>query len=203
VTEDDLKLESGRRKAQGLRTDSVIAREEAAVARVANSDGRSGDVGSLHHVIRTALKQRFGLNVSATATRQLKDAAIQFLRDRTALRDQPTPNLALVPRAAVSLGKWGEMRLEQVLEGNGKKPSKAFKTSLGYRKIDRLVNRIAHEAKGGIDVKLDNKMRTQILKDAELIQRGKFNGVHWHFFQGAEPEVLKFLEQNGIDYSIY
>lgn len=153
--------------------------------------------------MRAALKQRFGSNVAAVPGPQLKEATIQFLRNRTAFRDQGIPNFALVPRAAVTLGKWGEMRLTQVLNGAGMKPSTRLKTSLTHREIDRLLHGIAHESKGGIDVKLNDKTRTQILKDAELVRNSKVDGAYWHFFQGVQPDVLQFLEQNGIGYSIY
>lgn len=56
----------------------------------------------------------------------LKEAATQFLRDRDGMQGIPISNRALIPKAAVSLGKWGEMRLEQVLKGRGKKAIEAI-----------------------------------------------------------------------------
>ena len=110
---------------------------------------------------------------------------------------------ALVPKATAPLGEWGEARLAQVLEGSGFKPSKPFVTSLGRRFVDRLVNGVAHEAKAGLNVSLTSSIRTQVLKDAELIETGTLEGAQWHFFQGAEPELLEFLEQNGIGYTLH
>jgi hypothetical protein len=203
VSPDEMTAELNRRQTQGLRTDPATIREEAAIARVMNSDGRTGFVGGFHNVISTALNQRFGFNVPAMARPQLKEAAVQFLRNRTILPSTPTSNLAVVPRAAVTLGKWGEMRLDQILGDTGVKPLKPFSTDIGRRVIDRLLKGIAHESKAGINVKLTNKIRTQILKDVELIKDGEIRGAHWHFFQGAQPDVLKFLEENGIGYTIY
>lgn len=110
---------------------------------------------------------------------------------------------ALVPKAASSLGRWGETRLAQVLGGAGEKPGKAMATSLGNRFVDRMFDGIAHEAKAGLNVELTSTIRKQILKDAELIGVGQIKGARWHFFQGAKQETLNFLTQNGIQYSLY
>jgi hypothetical protein len=199
----ELTAELNRRKALGLRTDPAIVQEGAAIARVTNLDGRDRIVENFHNAIRREIGIRFGLNLPRTAKPQLKEAVIRFLGDRDGLRGVPISNHALIPKAAVTLGKWGETRLRQVLNETGKKPSKPSKTSLSYRFPDRVFNRIAHESKGGLNVKLTSKIRTQILKDADLIRITKFKAVHWHFFQGAQPDVLKFLEENGIGYTIY
>jgi ribosomal protein L15 len=98
---------------------------------------------------------------------------------------------------------WGETRLKQYLGGAGFKPSKGFKTSLGIRFVDRLVGRVAHESKAGVDVKLDSKIRKQVEKDVELIETGQVDAVHWHFWQGATRELLDFLEENNIGYTLH
>jgi hypothetical protein len=110
---------------------------------------------------------------------------------------------AIVPRNPVGLGKWGEARLAQDLGFSGVKPSTAFKTRLGNRYVDRLVNGIAHEAKAGINVGLTPFIRTQVLKDADLIATGKVRGVVWHFYQGVKQELLDFLKDNGIQYVVH
>jgi RHS repeat-associated protein len=110
---------------------------------------------------------------------------------------------ALVPRGARRLGEWGEARLAAVLRDAGVKPAKPFATSLGPRYVDRLVDGVAHEAKGGIDVRLNSKIQRQIDKDVELIASGQVRGAHWHFFQGADPELLTELRRNGIDYTVH
>jgi hypothetical protein len=107
-----------------------------------------------------------------------------------------------VPASAKSLGEWGETLLAQVL-GNAGDPHVYFRTSLGGRYIDRLVNGIAHEAKAGINVSLTSSIQNQIRKDAELIARGRIQGAHWHFFQGVEQAVLDFLTQHGISYTVH
>jgi len=199
VTLDEKAKAFKRRQDQGLPTDSASILEEAALGRLMNSDGRTGIAGHLHNVIRAGIKQKFGFNVPVAATLQLKEAMTQFLRNRTA----PPPGLGLPPKGMIPLGKWGEAWLSHVLKGAGTKPSSPFKTSFTYRFPDRVFNKIAHESKAGLNVKLNDRIRMQILKDADLIRLKKFDAVHWHFFRGAQPDVLKFLEQNGIGYTIY
>jgi RHS repeat-associated protein len=116
----------------------------------------------------------------------------------------PNTSRALVPKGSRSLGRWGETRLLQELNGQGFKPSRSLPTSLGPRFPDRLLDGISHEAKGGLNVKLNPKIERQILKDAELIQEGVLKGAHWHFFQGASPDVIEFLQRfNGITFTVY
>ena len=66
-----------------------------------------------------------------------------------------------------------------------------------------ISSRITHEAKGGLNVKLTRFVERQILKDAELIQSGQIRGAHWHFFQGAQSDVLELLTKYRIDYTVY
>jgi hypothetical protein len=110
---------------------------------------------------------------------------------------------SLVPSAPAQLGKWGEARLALDLAEKGEKPAKAFKTTLGKRYVDRLVDGIAHEAKAGINVQLTSSIKTQVLKDAELIATGQLDGAVWHFYQGASQELLDFLTANGIQYVVH
>jgi hypothetical protein len=105
--------------------------------------------------------------------------------------------------APVPLGKWGEIRLKQVLGGRGFKPKSPMQTSLGKKYHDRIVEQIAHEAKAGLDVGMTSTIGQQALKDAELIARDKIRGAHWHFFQGAKKELLDFLTAHGIQYTVH
>ncbi len=114
-----------------------------------------------------------------------------------------TAGNALVPKATAALGQWGEARLAQVLGGAGYKPANALMTSLGRRFVDRLVDGVAHEAKAGVNVGLNSTVRTQIAKDVELMSANDIKGAHWHFFQGAEPELLEHLEANGIKATVH
>jgi hypothetical protein len=116
---------------------------------------------------------------------------------------RPQESTGLVPSAPEEMGRWGEMRLKLVLGGKGFKPKSPFKTSLTKRYIDRIVDRVEHEGKAGVNVGLTSTIRTQALKDAELIKTGKIKGAHWHFFQGAQQDVLDFLAGLGIDYTVY
>ena len=108
---------------------------------------------------------------------------------------------ALVPKGAKPLGDWGETRLKHLLGGQGDKAN--FGTSLGRREIDRLVDGVAHESKAGVNVTLNSKIRKQVLKDKELIDERVIEGAHWHFWQGADRELLDFLTQNGIKYTVH
>ena len=110
---------------------------------------------------------------------------------------------ALVPKATTSLGRWGEARLQQFLGGAVEKNTKPIATSLGKRVPDYLVDGVAYEAKAGHNVGLTSTIRKQILKDAEMIREGTVVGVQWHFFQGAQKEVLDFLTENGIKYTVH
>jgi hypothetical protein len=72
-----------------------------------------------------------------------------------------------------------------------------------YRKIDALdADGIAHEAKYTIN---KTEARQEIIKDVELIKKGKVKGVVWHFFRNTKtghldltPSLRKALELNGI-----
>ena len=108
-----------------------------------------------------------------------------------------------MPNAAVELGKWGEVRLKQVLGGRGFKPKSPIKTSLSRPYIDRIVDRLAHEAKAGVNVGLNSTTRMQALKDAELVAKDRIKAAHWHFFQGAQKELLDFLTTLGIQYTVH
>ncbi len=66
-----------------------------------------------------------------------------------------------------------------------------------------MVERIAHEAKAGINVRLTGNIRNQALKDAELVETGTIKGAHWHFFQGAQKELLDFLTGLGIQHTMH
>jgi hypothetical protein len=123
------------------------------------------------------------------------------------LTPKPAPKSStgtgLVPAPPVELGKWGEARLRVYFGGRGFKPTKAYKTSLGNRYIDWFLDNVAHEAKAGINVTLGAKIRKQALKDAELVASGKVDAAHWHFFQGADKELLDFLGSLGIRYTVH
>jgi hypothetical protein len=104
---------------------------------------------------------------------------------------------ALIPKAATSLGRWGEARLGSLLGGVAKN-AKPLGTSIGKRVNDFIVDGIAYEAKAGVNVGLTSSIRTQILKDAELIATKQISGAEWHFYQGVQQEVLDFLASNRI-----
>jgi RHS repeat-associated protein len=102
-------------------------------------------------------------------------------------------------------GKIGETFLKTL----GGRSQVYFGTSRGGRHIDQLVNRIAHESKVG-RMSLTKKIREQILKDAELIAKGKVDGSVWHFFTspvtqkgGPTGPLRDFLTKNGIGIVIH
>lgn len=93
-------------------------------------------------------------------------------------------------------GKEGEEELARLVGGDSQQYKK---TSLGRRFIDQLSpDNIAHESKVGYTT-LTQRVKTQILKDAELIKTEEINGAHWHFFTsgvtgkgGASQQLLDF-----------
>jgi hypothetical protein len=111
---------------------------------------------------------------------------------------------ALPPNGATPLGNWGEGRLRKFL-GLAEDVKKAkFWTSDGWRTFDApIIDRIAHESKAGVNVKLTAPIRRQILKDKWLIENGDIAGAHWHFWQGADQGLLDFLTENGIDFTVH
>ena len=149
------------------------------------------------------IRSRVLVNIQANRAATLDIANGLATMEARAAAKTPTETLALVPKGTRSLGQWGEARLAQVLGGAGVKPAKPFSTDLGSRYVDRLVNGIAHESKAGLNVRLTSSIELQILKDAELIQAGRVQGAHWHFFQGAQPDVLEVLTKHGIGYTVY
>ncbi len=99
----------------------------------------------------------------------------------------------------------GEKALAEFLKNEGKA---TFETSLGRRIVDNLVRTsddvIANESKVG-RVGMKAFVRNQILKDAELLERGEISAAAWHFFKspktgkiGPTPAVRKLLEEKGI-----
>ncbi|HTV40096.1 MAG TPA: HNH/ENDO VII family nuclease [Candidatus Sulfotelmatobacter sp.] len=83
LTPTELKEANKRRKAQGLPTNFRAVQDDAAAARVINSDGRDRIVENFHNAIRGFIGQRLGVNIPPRAHPLLKEAVIQFLRERT------------------------------------------------------------------------------------------------------------------------
>ncbi len=79
----------------------------------------------------------------------------------------------------------------------------------GLRKVDVLVDGVAHEARVGYTQLVDDVER-QIRSDAHLVNRGLIDGAHWHFLasghtnqMGAEPEIFELLDELDISYTIH
>ena len=60
-----------------------------------------------------------------------------------------------------------------------------------------------------LDIRVTKRVKTQILKDEELIGE-EIKGAHWHFFRssitgkiGPSEPLKKFLEERGIKYTIH
>jgi len=77
------------------------------------------------------------------------------------------------------------------------------------RFVDQLVDGIANESKVGY-TSLTKSIQTQILKDVELISKGKIDGAVWHFYKspitgqvGASQPLLNELSKYGIPYIIH
>lgn len=77
------------------------------------------------------------------------------------------------------------------------------------RRVDLLVDGVAHESKVGL-VPLSDPIRREIQSDAHLIRTGQIDGAHWHFFasdtsgtMGPHRDVLALLEEHGIKFTIH
>jgi hypothetical protein len=80
VTPEEMRAEYEKRKAQGLPTDADTIREEAAISHLLNA--KPGVLARLWEAIRGAFKRTFGFDLHATASAQLREAAVDFLRGR-------------------------------------------------------------------------------------------------------------------------
>lgn len=103
-------------------------------------------------------------------------------------------------------GDEGEEILAKMFGGE---PHVYFKTTHGGRYIDQLADGVAHESKVGYTC-LSQRIKMQIIKDAELLKTEQIVESHWHFFVsgvtgkgGASQPLIDFLEQNGIKYTIH
>lgn len=104
-----------------------------------------------------------------------------------------------------STGKVGE----DFLKSLGGKPQQYFRTDFGGRRVDQLINGVAHESKVGYTT-LTKNVQTQISKDAFLIQSGQIDGATWHFFKspvtgkgGASQPLINELNKNKINYIVH
>ncbi len=81
------------------------------------------------------------------------------------------------------------LRGERTLRLVGGVGQKGFRTSLGWRRVDRLANQVAHESKVGYAA-LTSTIQRQIAKDAEILQKypDKVKMYVWHFFKNAAGE---------------
>lgn len=98
---------------------------------------------------------------------------------------------------------------EAALKNLGGESQVFFRTSQGARYVDQLVNGIANESKVGYQ-SLNATARSQIAKDAELIQSGQIQGAAWHFFRspvtglgGPSGPLADALRNAGIDVVIH
>ena len=85
--------------------------------------------------------------------------------------------------AARGIGATGKLG-EAALKALGGESQVAFRTSVGRRVVDQLVNGIAHESKVGY-ASLTKGIAGQIAKDAELMASGEIRGATWHFFRSS------------------
>lgn len=102
-------------------------------------------------------------------------------------------------------GRDGEIYLEGKMGGT----KKAFDTSRRKRIVDVYANGVAHESKVGYTA---NRafVSTQVLKDAELLEKGVIDSAHWHFFRsgitgkiGPSKSLAKLLDDNHIKFTVY
>jgi hypothetical protein len=148
--------------------------------------------------IASSQAARASSKFSTYATRESAVRAAVALEQASTKAIAPAASRELVPLATTSLGEWGEVRLAKYLGGLGVKPGGAFKTPLGPRYADRVLDGISYEAKAGFNVKLTSSIEKQIAKDAWLIKAGRIDGAEWHFFRGAEGGLIQALKKAGI-----
>ncbi len=103
-----------------------------------------------------------------------------------------------------AIGSTGQIG-EQALKELGGQPQVFFRTTLGARFIDQLVNGAAHEAKVGY-TSLTPRIALQVAKDGELVRTVQVSDYTWHFFLspvtgkgGPSEPLLNQLEQAGIN----
>jgi hypothetical protein len=107
------------------------------------------------------------------------------------------------PQTRVTIRSEAEARIYLLRLVNGRSVNFETETVGEYRKIDALdADGIAHEAKYTVN---QSDARQQILKEAELIRKGKIKGSVWHFFKnlktgttGLTPALRRDLENHGI-----
>ena len=80
-----------------------------------------------------------------------------------------------------STGAVGEAALKKL----GGSPQVYRETSKGARYIDQLVGDVAHESKVGY-TSLTKKIKIQIAKDAELLDRKEIKSAVWHFYKSPK-----------------
>jgi hypothetical protein len=78
-----------------------------------------------------------------------------------------------------------------------------LKTSFARRVVDNLAEGVAMEAKVGL-ISLTRRIRSQIAKDVELMNKGLVDAVQWHFFPGQTgtgptAPLRQALEEAGIE----
>jgi hypothetical protein len=102
-------------------------------------------------------------------------------------------------------GQIGETALAQL----GGKSQVFFQTSQGGRYVDQLVGGIANESKVGYQ-SLSSSMRTQVMKDVELMGTGKIDGAIWNFYRspvtgkiGPSGPLGDLLNQNNIPFGLH
>jgi filamentous hemagglutinin len=109
-----------------------------------------------------------------------------------------------------AIGSTGDIGEQWLAENLGGDSQIYFPTTQGGgRYVDQLVGDVANESKVGYQ-SLTPKIQRQILKDAELLNDGTFQGVNWHFFRspvtglgGPSQPLLNELQQNGINVIIH
>ena len=98
---------------------------------------------------------------------------------------------------------------EEVLKQLGGDSQKTFKTSQGIRRVDQFSKGVAHESKVGYQ-SLTKGLKSQIQKDAELMESNAVNGATWHFFEspvtgknGPSKPLMDELRKNNIKVEIH
>ena len=109
VTNEEMRAEYLKRKAQGLPTDPDTIREEAAIDRLVKADSSRGVFARVFDAVRAAFKRIFGFDLPGSDRQQLKDAALSFLRNRDQWEGAKGETQPAFAQGLDSVGNGGDM----------------------------------------------------------------------------------------------
>lgn len=112
-----------------------------------------------------------------------------------------------IARPTVQQNRIAGLAGESMLRSTYGGAKQSFPTSLGYRHADNFVNGVVQESKVGF-TSLSPRIRVQVWKDMELLERKAVKSVEWHFYPGKTgigptPGLKSYLETCGIKICVH